>query len=509
MASAASAIAFTNALLVGSSSSKTYTVVVRDGFVESIEPTGVAPAVLGGAQVWDLAGKLYLAPSLIDNHTHFSSWALASRRIDLYTAESAAEVLSRVKAWLPSQPNDGLYLVGQRMRVGSWPDLEQMNRLALDEVEPQRPLVIFFAGFHSLCANSAALKRLGFDPDGHTGVLEEAECFASWVKLNEVPEEALDKAVDDAARKAAAQGITQIVDLEMAFNLRNWERRVREGTNCLRVLCGMYEAHIDSAIAAGQRTGDILADTEGLVEVGPYKVITDGSLGSRTACCHHAYPNEPTNFGHFEFPPPTLKSMLEKATAAGMNLAVHALGDKAISLTLETFASLSTPPLPNSSIEHAQLLSFDDIPLFKRLGLIASVQPVHMADDRELCHQFWPDRTARAFAFKSMADAGIPLKMGSDAPVALVDPWDAIAVAVSRTARDDDPSVPAWHPEQCLSNEVAWLSSTSNGKVGLKVGDRADMVVLEKDPLTASAKELREMSVRGTLLGGRWTHFEL
>ncbi|GAA5858773.1 hypothetical protein JCM8547_004982 [Rhodosporidiobolus lusitaniae] len=505
---------FHNARLVGSASSSDFsTVVVREGVVSSIEASGESVEVPERADVHDLRGSSFLAPSLIDNHTHFSSWALASQRIDLYTATSASEVLSRVAAWLPTQKvgfnDDGLFLVGQRMRVGAWPDLPSMNREALDKLEPTRPLAIFFAGFHSLCANSVALRKLGFVAEGHSGVLEEAECFRSWVKLNEVPEEALDRVVDEAAKRAAAMGITQIVDLEMAFNLVNWPRRVKKGTTSLRVRCGMYEAHLPKAIEEGYKTGDVLPETEGLIEVGPFKVITDGSLGSRTACCHHPYPNEPHNYGHFEYPPPTLKSMLEKATSAGMNLAVHALGDKAISLTLQTFSELSSPPLPNSSIEHAQLLEFADIPLFKQLGLIASIQPVHMADDRELADSFWPGRTGRAFAFRSMHDAGIPLKMGSDAPVAPVDPWDAIAVAVSRVGRGEEDTHQPWHPEQRLPNEVAWQASTSNGKLRLEVGDRADLMVIDTDPLTASAKELRKTDVKGTMLGGRWTHFAL
>lgn len=274
-------------------------------------------------------------------------------------------------------------------------------------------------------------------------------------------------------------GITQIVELEMAFNLVDWKRRVQSGTDCLRVRCGMYEAHLPAAIEGGHKSGDVLPGTAGLVEVGPFKarlllsqfsipetdlpdpqVITDGSLGSRTACCHHAYPGEvrslpstsplpsississlysllsspsplthpsrqPDNFGRFEYPVPTLKSMLETATAASFNLAVHALGDKAISLSLECISTLSRPHLPNSSIEHAQLLAFDnnDVALFKQLGLIASIQPLHMSDDIELSDRYFAGRTQRAFAFKHMVDAGIPLRMGSDAPVAVVDPY--------------------------------------------------------------------------------------
>lgn len=217
-------------------------------------------------------------------------------------------------------------------------------------------------------------------------------------------------------------GITQIVDLEWAFNARNWQRRYKKGTKTLRVSIGMYQEHLDEAIEAGRRTGDAVEDTDGLITIGPHKIITDGSLGSRTAfCCDH-YPNEPTNFGRLEVPVSTLKELAEKATRNGIRLAVHAIGDRANHLTLETLAEISPPPLPESSIEHAQLLTLSDIALFKKLNLIASVQPCHLIDDRELAAKFWPGRTERAYAFSSLVEAGIELKMGSDAPVAPIDP---------------------------------------------------------------------------------------
>jgi len=197
--------------------------------------------------------------------------------------------------------------------------------------------------------------------------------------------------------------------------------------------------------------------------------------------------------------------MLEHGTTNGMKLAVHALGDKAIHLTLKTMAAMKMPPRPGSTIEHAQLLSFDDIGLFRDLGLAASIQPVHMVDDKELCEKFWPSRHHRAFAFGSMAKAGIPLKLGSDCPVAWLEPWDAMAVAISRTAAGGE-TVPGWHEEQKLSNLEAWVGSTSNGRADLQHGDRADLCVLGADPLTADAVGLRAMLVKGTMLGGRWTH---
>lgn len=209
----------------------------------------------------------------------------------------------------------------------------------------------------------------------------------------------------------------------MDFNIAAWHRRVRDkGIDQLRVRCGMYWQHLGPALAQGHRTGDVLPGTNGLVTVGPSKWITDGSLGSRTACCHNPYPGEPENRGHFEYEPADLLDGMQTATRGGMTLAVHAIGDRANELVLEAFAKLDPPALPGSTIEHAQLLALSDLPLFARLGLVASIQPTHMADDRELAEQFWPGRTGRAFPFKALVDAGATLKLGSDAPVAPVDP---------------------------------------------------------------------------------------
>lgn len=208
----------------------------------------------------------------------------------------------------------------------------------------------------------------------------------------------------------------------MAPNIPNWTRRVQKGATSLRVRCGMYDPHLADADALGLRSGNVVPNTQGLVTVGPYKIITDGSLGLQTACCHHHYPDDPSNFGLFAYPVPILRQMLQKAITGGFQLAVHAIGDKANTLTLQTLDSLPSLPHPGSTIEHAQLLLAEDNPLFKKLGLVASVQPAHMIDDRELAEQFWQDRSARSIPFRSLVDAGVTLRMGSDAPVAPVDP---------------------------------------------------------------------------------------
>jgi predicted amidohydrolase YtcJ len=180
--------------------------------------------------------------------------------------------------------------------------------------------------------------------------------------------------------------------------------------------------------------------------------------------------------------------------------------DRANSLALQAFAATGA----HGSIEHAQLIDRSDLARFAALGVTASVQPEHALDDRDVADHHWAGRTDRAFVLRSLLDAGARLAFGSDAPVAPLDPWVAIAAASART-RDDRPP---WHPEQAITVAEAVAASTGAGAVRgdrarIEVGAVADLAVLDSDPYTCSAAALRALPVAGTLLGGEWTHFTL
>jgi len=162
--------------------------------------------------------------------------------------------------------------------------------------------------------------------------------------------------------------VTEIVDLEMAHNIGHWQRRCAKGFDTLRVHIGFYDEHLSDAISLGLRSGDLIPGCNGFVLTGPYKIVTDGSLGSQTAYCHEVYPGT-DDHGLLAHPPRTLSDMIKRGTEHGFKMAVHAIGDQANHLALETIAA-GPPPLPRSTIEHAQLLDFDDLPLFSQLGQI-------------------------------------------------------------------------------------------------------------------------------------------
>ncbi|MFI5061989.1 MAG: amidohydrolase family protein, partial [Actinomycetales bacterium] len=260
-----------------------------------------------------------------------------------------------------------------------------------------------------------------------------------------------------------------------------------------RVEFGVYGEHLERAIGLGLRTGMRIPQTGELLTVGPYKVITDGSLNTRTAFCFDPYPEG--GYGVQNLTDDELVASMSLASANGIEPAVHAIGDRANRIALDAFERVGCA----GRIEHAQLLTDEDVQRFAALGVIASVQPEHAMDDRDVADALWAGRTRLAFPLAALHRAGVRLAFGSDAPVAPLDPWIAMAAAVGRTRDGREP----WHPEQAIARRVALASSVRSG---VAVGEPADLVVLERDPFGCSLMELRNMPVTATMLGGRFTH---
>lgn len=472
---------------------------LADGRVAAIAPagsarTGVAPTV-------DLDGR-WVVPGLYDRHVHASQWAMISRRLDLAGTQSAAAVALLVAACVDRGDAE---VIGFGYRDGLWPDAP--SRAILDGVSGDVPVVLVAADLHSCWLNSAAIRRHDVAvAAGESGILREDDCFRLVRALDDVADDVLDDWVADAAARAASRGVVGITDYEMRWNRDDWARRVGGGLDTLRVAFGIYTQHLDRAIAAGVRTGDAVEGTRGLVTVGGYKVITDGSLNTRTAWCFDPYPGLAGHehpCGLATVPYEELVPRLQRAHANGLVPAVHAIGDRANATVLDALEVVGPEGWSGrASIEHAQLLRHEDVARFARLGIVASVQPEHAMDDRDVADRYWAGRTDRAFMLAELAAAGVELALGSDAPVAPLDPWVAIAAAVGRT-RDGRES---WHPEQSIEMRVALAASTGGHGAEVRVGAMADLAVVELDPLAASVEQLRRMPVALTVLEGRITH---
>lgn len=463
-------------------------VLLRGGRVAAIGPDGTLEA----DTVREFDGR-WLVPGLWDEHVHFSQWAMTAPRLDVSTARSAREAVEAVRGRLASSADTASTLVGFGFRDGLWPDLP--TTMLLDEVSPERPVVLVSGDLHCAWVNSAALRRYGFPLQDD--ILREDPCFELVTALGALSDDELDDLVEDAARRASARGVVGVVDLEMRWNAGDWTRRFDRGIRSLRVDTGVYRDDLERAIALGLRTGDELDGGEGLVRMGPLKVLIDGSLNTRTAYCAHAYDGADGGRGVLTVDPGELDELLARAAGAGIRSTVHAIGDAAATLALDALGRVG-----GGRIEHAQLLSEEDLPRFAALGVVAGVQPAHALDDREVAERYWPGRTGRAFALRSLIDSGATVVLGSDAPVAPLDPWVAIAAAVARARAGDEP----WHPEQRVSTEEAIIASTRARRLRPAAGDPADLVVLERDPLVSDPEELRTMPVAATLVAGRFTH---
>lgn len=474
-------------------------VLVDHGIVAEIVPHGAPSAFAANAERLRLDGR-WLIPGLHDRHVHLSQWAMVSRRLDLAGAASAADAARLVAA---SVAGGAVEVIGFGYRDGLWPDAP--TRAALDAVSGDVPVVLVAADLHACWVNSAAARRHRLDvPDD--GVLREDDCFRLVRELDDIADDVLDGWVTDAAIRAAARGVVGVIDYEMRWNRDDWARRASSGDFPLRVAFGVYPQHLDRAIEEGLRTGDTVPGTSGLVTVGGAKVITDGSLNTRTAWCFDPYPGlegheHPS--GLATVPYDALVPLIRRANAGGLAPAVHAIGDRANARVLDAFEAVEPAGWGGrASIEHAQLLRHEDVARFARLGVVASVQPEHAMDDRDVADRYWAGRTDRAFMLAELQAAGVELALGSDAPVAHLDPWVAIAAAVGRARDGREP----WHPEQAIDVRAALLASTGRNGAEVRIGLRADLAVVERDPYAASVEDLRTMPVAATLVGGRITH---
>lgn len=437
----------------------------------------------------DLDGR-WVLPGLWDQHVHVTQWALTRDRLDLAEARSAAQAVAMVAERLvQSPPPPGTALVGRGFRDALWPDVPSAAQL--DAVAGERPVVLVAADLHCAWASTAGLALLG--ATGHpTGVLREREWMGVMGVLDQVSEAEADAAVARALQAAAARGVVGLVDVEIADNVSVWRRRP---VPAVQVRAGVWEQYLDRVVHEDLATGDRLAPR---VTQGPLKVIVDGSLNTRTAWCRDVYPGT-DDHGVLSVPPEHLRVLLASATRHGLTVMVHAIGDGALDVALDAIEAAGA----RGSVEHVQLLAPGQAERLARLDVVAGVQPRHLVDDRDVTDRVWADRTDRVYAYRTLHEAGVRLAFGSDAPVATLDPWLALDAAVWRTGDDRDP----WHGEQRLDVRTALAASVDGATLDLAVGARADLVVLDDDPLAVAAAPggLSAVQVAGTLVGGEWT----
>ncbi|WP_205472859.1 amidohydrolase [Nocardioides sp. SYSU D00038] len=475
-------------------------VLVEDGVVTRIGlrlPVDAGPVGRGPVETVEAGGR-WLVPGLWDQHVHLGQWTLARQRLDLGGTTSVAEATAAVRRRLDDQP--GRPVVGWGHRPAGWH--EQPRTSDLDALTTTVPVVLIAGDGHHAWLNTPALHAL--ELPATDDVVRETAWFAAYPRLGDaLGEDGTSAAAYRASlEEAAARGVVGVVDFEFGAGPGAWPERWSQRCDVLRVRYATYENTLDHVLSAGLRTGDPLAQGDPRLTMGPLKIISDGSLNTRTAWCCEPYAGEPATHGLPNLSGEELTALLETATRHGLAVSTHAIGDAAVAQALATYERTGA----RGSIEHAQLVGRDDVRTMARLGVRASVQPAHLLDDRDLSEAVWPDRGGRSFAFRWMLDDGVDLVLGSDAPVSPLDPWLAMAAAVHRSADDREP----WHADQALTPQEA-LAASVDGHPGVVPGAPADLALLDHDPLVGAttaeqAATLRGTTVALTVVDGRIVH---
>ena len=465
---------------------------------------GTHETALATPDVVDLRGRC-VVPGFTDAHVHFPTWALARREVRLEGTRTLEEALDRVREGLAGVQEGG-WLRGRGWRGGDWEPAVEPTRQALDAVTGDVPAALLARDSHSLWVNSAALARASgglkvpggvVEVDGSgepTGVLREESAWHFRDAVVETTEDEYVDAMREGLRVAAARGVTAVHDKDGWIGALHFFQRLHsEGALTLRVWQSLPAGELDRLAALGLSSG--LGD--GFLRLGYLKAFMDGTLGSGTARLLDGSGVQITSGEE-------LAEIVSRAARAGWPVAVHAIGDLANREALDAFERTRDEWRPRGlrpRIEHAQLLADEDVPRFGTLGVAASVQFSHAPSDRELADRLWSDMTHRAYAYRSLWDAGALVANGSDAPIEELDPLAGIRAGVLRD----------WHPEQALRVEQALqatcvnpalLSGDERRRGRLLPGYLADLVVLDRDPLT----ELADAEVVATMVGGRWVH---
>ncbi|HEU0138509.1 MAG TPA: amidohydrolase [Bryobacteraceae bacterium] len=479
----------------------------------------------------DLAGRR-VVPGFNDAHVHFYTGGTHLTSVQLRTARSEAEFRERIAAFA-AKLEPGKWITGGDWDHESWTPARLPSRQSIDAVTPDHPVFVNRLDGHMGLANSVALKMAGIDrntpdPAGGsivrddagepTGVLKDAAMGAVYRLMPPPSREDVLNAIRAAMRYAAENGVTSVQDMSASPEiLKAYQELLASDELTVRVYGHQPLPNWQRLANAGIRAafgGDKL-------RIGGLKGFSDGSLGSTTALFFEPYLDAPATSGLAAdemIPPSKMLDNISGADAAGLQIAVHAIGDKANSMVLDLFASVAQKNGARDRrfrIEHAQHLRKQDMGRFGQAGVIASMQPYHLIDDgRWAENRIGPERAKGSYAFRSLLDNGAVLAFGSDWYVAPMEPLMGIYAAATRIPLDGKKR-DGWIPEEKITVAEAvraytmgsaYASFEEKQKGSIEPGKLADMAVLSDDILALPPARIREVRVAMTIFDGRVIH---
>ena len=488
-----------------------------------------------GTRSIDLNGRLGL-PGLMDAHIHFYDWALGRQQLTLEGVKSFAEFRKAVAQAARAKP-EGSWIVGQGWNEADWPEHRLPTREDLDAAAPLHPVALWRCDLHLVSVNSRALALAGIDadtpdpPDGAidkdpsgrpTGILRELAANLIRAAIPEPTGAEIVGAMQEGIAHLHSLGLTGIHDvrlmggLEGAPALRAWQLINEKGALDLRCWVSLPGERLDEAIALGLRTG--FGDDR--LRLGHLKYFADGGMGARTAWMLDAYRD-----AEYGMPLSSMAQLSEaalKAERAGLAVMIHAIGDRASREVITLFEELQqkrsradekngVPPALGHRIEHIQMIRSEDISRLADMDVAACLQPYNMILDINMIDESVGHRGRRAYAFKALIDAGVPVLFSSDAPVCDPNPLLGIHAAVTRQRTDGTPAG-GWYPEQRIGVETAVRSYTTiparfygcaHELGSVTPGKRADLIVLDRDIFRVDPMEIAAALVDLTIFDGK------
>ena len=479
-----------------------------------------------GVRVVDLAGATLL-PGFNEAHNHMIEFGLSLTQVDCRApgCESIAEMQRRVSVRAEETP-PGTWILGRGYDDQSLAERRHPTRADLDRAAPAHPVAVVNASGHLLVANSRALALAGItrdttapegggivhDANGEpTGLLLETAQRLVTARVPSPSENDLVAALGRCARAYTAAGITSSADARVGTPaaMRAFQKATADGTNPLRTSLMMHAPLVSHLEAVGAHTG-FGSDR---LRWGPFKIFIDGSLIGRTAAVSRPFLHDPQpdNLGLMMMGDEVFRDLVLRAHAAGWQIAVHAIGDRAIETVLDAYAdALAVHPRANHRhrIEHCGILRPDLIRRIAEMGVVVVTQPVFITEygDSFLRH-LGEERAALTYPFRSLLNAGIPTVFSSDCPVSAFEPLKSVQVSVTERTGSGAP----YAPQEALTVEEALYAYTAMGAYAtFEEGAKgriapemlADFVALARDPRTVPPDELAAIPVVGTWIGG-------
>ena len=472
----------------------------------------------------DGEGRVML-PGMIDAHVHVMGIGFGALTLDLSGTTSLEEALGMIKAFAEENPGRP-WIIGRGWNQEKWGLGRFPTAAELDAVVADRPVWLERVDGHASWGNTLAIQTTGVtaktaDPAGGK-IIRDAKGNPAGVFVDraaalvdkDVPAprpEDRDLAFAKAQEVLLGLGVTAVAD--MGTSLADWNtfRRAGDaGRLTIRVMAYADNVQTLQTVAGPEPTVWLYDDK---LRMGGIKLYLDGALGSRGASLKEPYHDDPGAKGLPLLTPSQLRNLMSLAAMDNFQTAVHAIGDAANAEVLAAIEELSTSYKGDRRwrIEHAQIIDPADLARMGQHGVIASMQPLHQTSDRLMAEaRLGPDRLAGAYPWRSVLKVGGRLAFGSDAPVEPADPWAGMAAAISRTDAAGQP-FGGWFPEETVSREQALAGFTANaafagfaeGRFGRLVpGERADFLLVDRDPLFASPEALRQTKVLQVWIGG-------